>query len=184
MLLVHSAVHDLNLGEVVVREPTRLQVHDPTMFPVFRDPGGGLDLCPDAEQNAWPNVCTRVGRSERHMNPSVEQTRSLSRILRTLGSSADRDARARRRFTRRPVNVRVVLDGKVTAEGWALNLSAGGIRVMHEDALCVGDMLRVRIDGSDGLNGDGLELAGVGRVVWVKKCSDGFVSGIEFVEPM
>jgi hypothetical protein len=114
------------------------------------------------------------------MNSSVEQTRSLSRILRALGPSADRDARARRQFARRPVNVRVVLDGKSTAEAWALNLSAGGIRVMCEAALAVGDMLRVRIDGND----DGLELAGVGRVVWVKKHKDGFVSGIEFVDPL
>lgn len=116
------------------------------------------------------------------MNPSVEQTRSISRILRALGPSADRDARARRRFARRPVNVRVLLDGKSTAEAWALNLSAGGIRVMCEEALSVGDMLRLRIDAD--LREDGLELAGLGRVVWVKSCSDGFVSGIEFVEPI
>ena len=114
------------------------------------------------------------------MNPSVEQPRSIRRILRSLGPSADRDARARRQFTRRPVNVRVVLDGTSVAEGWALNLSAGGIRVMCEVALCVGDMLRVRIDGQE----DTAELAGVGRVVWVKKLADGFVSGIEFVEPL
>jgi hypothetical protein len=123
------------------------------------------------------------------MNPSVEQTRSISRILRTLGPSTDRDARARRKAARRPVNVRVVLDGKSTAEAWALNLSAGGIRVMCEAPLSVGDMLRLRIDAplraeSGTRNDDGLELAGLGRVVWVKKCSDGFVSGIEFVEPM
>ena len=113
------------------------------------------------------------------MTPSVEQTRSIRHILRTLGG-ADRDARARRKSARRAVNVRVLLDGKKSSEAWALNLSAGGIRVMGEETLAVGDMLRVRIDG----DGEGVELAGVGRVVWVIKCSDGFVSGIEFVEPM
>ncbi len=114
------------------------------------------------------------------MNPSVEQTRSISRILQALGPSADRDARARRKSARRPVNVRVVLDGTSLAEAWALNLSAGGIRVMCEVALSVGDMLRVRIDGQE----DGVELAGIGRVVWVRKHADGFISGIEFVEPL
>jgi hypothetical protein len=114
------------------------------------------------------------------MTPTFDHPRSIAQILRTLGRSADRDARARRKFARRPVNVRVALDGKSTADGWALNLSAGGIRVMCEDTLAVGDMLGLRIDGAE----DGIDLAGHGRVVWVKRCRDGFVSGIEFVEPM
>ena len=114
------------------------------------------------------------------MNPNLEHPKSISRILRTLGESADRDARARRRFARRAVNVRVLLEGTSSAEAWVLNLSAGGLRVVCEETLCVGDMLRLRIDGAE----DGAELSGHGRVVWVKRCPDGFVSGIEFVEPM
>jgi len=114
------------------------------------------------------------------MNPSLEQPRSITRILRTLGQSADRDARARRRFVRRPVNVRVTVDGTLTAEAWALNLSAGGIRVVCEESLAVGEMVRLRIEA----DAHGLELAGHGRVVWVKGCPDGYVCGIEFLDPL
>lgn len=114
------------------------------------------------------------------MNASLEPPRSISRILRALGESTDQDARARRRFARRPVNVRVVVDGTSTGVAWALNLSAGGIRVMGDETLTVGEMVKLRIDGEAA----GLDLAGHGRVVWVKKCHDGYVSGIEFLEPL
>lgn len=115
------------------------------------------------------------------MTPTLEQPRSITRILRTLGPSADRDARSRRTYVRRPVNVRVSIDGASKAEAWALNLSAGGIRVVCEQTLSVGEMVRLRIDGDDD---QGLDLAGHGRVVWVKGCPDGYVCGIEFLEPL
>lgn len=114
------------------------------------------------------------------MNTGTEHPRSITQVLRSLGRSADRDARARRQYARRPVNVRVLVDGTAAGAAWALNLSAGGIRVIGEQTLTVGEMVRLRIEG----DAPGLELAGHGRVVWVKKHRDGFVTGIEFLDPL
>jgi len=117
------------------------------------------------------------------LSPFADLDRSIPQILRTLAPSADRDARSRRVHVRRPVNVRVQLDGKLTGEGWALNLSAGGIRILTDAdvVLSVGDMLRLRIDAGEH---HGTGLTGHGRVVWLKRCPDGLVGGIQFVEPL
>lgn len=114
------------------------------------------------------------------MNSAIDIPRSLSRVLRSLGSTADLDPRARRTSARRPVNVQVLFDGRTRGEAWALNLSSGGMRLVCEEELVVGDVLCLRIEpGDDGSSG----LIGHGKVVWAKKCPDGHVIGIEFVEP-
>lgn len=121
------------------------------------------------------------------MNAAIDIPRSLSRVLRSLGRTVDLDPRARRTSARRPVNVQVLFDGRTRGEAWALNLSSGGMRLVCEEELVVGDVLCLRILATWARIEPGDEcssgLIGHGKVVWVKKCPDGHVIGIEFVEP-
>jgi PilZ domain-containing protein len=121
------------------------------------------------------------------VNPTtLELPRSMKQALRSLGRTVDLDVRARRSSVRRPVNVRVHLlpqDSRQEVsprEAWALNLSAGGMRLVSDAELQVGEILYLRIEHEVGGSAG---LAGHGRVVWVKVRPDGFVSGIEFVDP-
>lgn len=82
----------------------------------------------------------------------------------------------RRAGVRREVTERVKLEdaqGKVL-EGWALNVSRGGLRVILEDQVELGQQLRATI-GTDEV----LERAG--RVVWIQEEPDGVIVGIEFL---
>lgn len=79
---------------------------------------------------------------------------------------------------RREVTNRIVLR-KGTAEltGWALNISRGGIRVILEDPVELGQEYEVEV-GNDDAAGKRR-----GRVVWVQEESDGMIVGVEFIDP-
>ena len=67
-----------------------------------------------------------------------------------------------------------------TLEGWALNVSRGGVRVILEEKVELGAEFEVGMV-------DGAALAEaptqrVGRIVWVQEEPDGVVAGIEFCE--
>jgi hypothetical protein len=62
--------------------------------------------------------------------------------------------------------------------GWALNVSRGGLRVVVEDGVVVGQEFEVAI-GSDDSEDRAVRR---GRVVWVQPEADGQIVGIEFVE--
>jgi hypothetical protein len=83
----------------------------------------------------------------------------------------------RRGGARHDVTARVTLrssDGAVL-EGWALNISRGGIRVILEDKVDLGTEFEVTMNtGEDGTS------PVKGRVVWVQEEPDGVVAGIEF----
>lgn len=83
----------------------------------------------------------------------------------------------RRGGARHDVTARVSLktrDGAVF-EGWALNISRGGIRVILEDKVDLGTELEVTMT-----TGEDLTSPVMGRVVWVQEEPDGIVAGIEF----
>jgi hypothetical protein len=62
-----------------------------------------------------------------------------------------------------------------TREGWALNVSRGGVRVILEDKVELGSEFEVTIStGSDPAT------PVTGRIVWVQEEPDGVVVGIEF----
>jgi PilZ domain len=63
-------------------------------------------------------------------------------------------------------------------EGWALNVSRGGVRVILEEKIEPGTHFEVTLIGGTG-PGDPLSPQ-VGRVVWVQEEPDGVVAGIEF----
>jgi hypothetical protein len=78
------------------------------------------------------------------------------------------------------VSLHCAASGKLL-EGWALNVSRGGVRVILEDKVEPGARFEVRLTGAGGSNPP-LALAEPqsGRVVWVQEEPDGVVAGIEF----
>jgi hypothetical protein len=86
----------------------------------------------------------------------------------------------RRGGARREVSARVTLkapSGQVF-EGWALNVSKGGVRVILEDKVELGTEFEVTL--TSGANGPASPAQTVGRIVWVQEEPDGVVAGIEF----
>ena len=65
--------------------------------------------------------------------------------------------------------------GSVTLCGWALNLSRGGVRVLLEERVELGQELEVSTAAPEG--------ARAGRVVWVQHERDGTIAGVAFLEP-
>jgi hypothetical protein len=82
----------------------------------------------------------------------------------------------RRGGARREVTERVTLrtaEGKVL-EGWALNVSRGGLRVILEDKVVLGQKFDVAVGTDDVLNR-------TARIVWVQEEPDGVIVGLEFM---
>jgi hypothetical protein len=80
----------------------------------------------------------------------------------------------RRGGARREVTERVTLkaeDGR-TLEGWALNVSRGGVRAILEEKVILGQKFDVTLGDAD--------LKRSGRIVWVQEEPDGVIVGIEY----
>lgn len=76
---------------------------------------------------------------------------------------------------RREASERVVLRrADVTIDGWTLNLSRGGVRVVVEEPLVEGDEVEVQV-------GDGSTFR-PGRVVWINEQADGQIVGVQFLD--
>ncbi|HTQ42306.1 MAG TPA: PilZ domain-containing protein [Polyangiaceae bacterium] len=96
----------------------------------------------------------------------------------TTGTPAGPDVHATRRGgARHDLTARVTLKAKDGAvlEGWALNISRGGIRVILEEKVDPGTEFEVTMT-----TGTDPSSPVVGRVVWVQEEPDGVVAGIEF----
>jgi len=112
-----------------------------------------------------------VGRTSNPSRPAIA-------VLSKLPPMPDLHDRVHRRASERwPVNVRVSIDGR-TEEAWAINLSAGGVRVVAEAQLEVGEEVFLRMGDPPGSGG----LHGRGRVVWVRRQGEDVVAGIEFLQ--
>jgi len=82
----------------------------------------------------------------------------------------------RRGGVRREVTERVTFkseDGKVF-DGWALNVSRGGLRAILEDKVHLGQKFEVSLGTEESA------LIRSGRIVWVQEEPDGVIVGIEF----
>ena len=102
--------------------------------------------------------------------------RSVVSLLSKLPSVPDlHDGVARRASIRRPSNVRVEIAGRTDA-AWAINLSTGGVRILADVHLKVGERVSLRM-GDDPAHG----LHGRGRVVWVRAQGEDVIAGIEFI---
>lgn len=84
----------------------------------------------------------------------------------------------RRAGPRREVSERVLMKRKdeTVLDGWALNISRGGLRAILEANLDLGEELDITVGEEDKS-----PLTRRGRVVWIQEESDGIVVGIEFV---
>jgi hypothetical protein len=71
---------------------------------------------------------------------------------------------------------RPALSAPPTLEGWALNVSRGGLRVILEDRVELGAEFEITIS----TNGKEASPPQPGRVVWIQEEPDGVVAGIEF----
>ena len=81
----------------------------------------------------------------------------------------------RRGGARREVTERVALKAEdgTTLEGWALNVSRGGLRAILEEKVVLGQKFDVAI-GTDEV------MLRPSRVVWVQEEPDGVIVGLEF----
>ncbi len=86
----------------------------------------------------------------------------------------------RRGGTRSGVTARVTLAGLAgearTLEGWALNVSRGGVRLILEEQVQVGDEYGVTVGDRESS-----PLVRRGRIVWLQQEADGVVVGLEFI---
>jgi hypothetical protein len=82
----------------------------------------------------------------------------------------------RRGGARREVSTRVFLkkpDGEAVLEGWALNVSRGGVRAILEEKVELGQEFEVEVGTGDGPPRNG-------RIVWMQEEPDGVIVGVEF----
>jgi hypothetical protein len=107
------------------------------------------------------------------MEPAVKNRKHLTP---SMGVALTRGAHAMRRGgARREVTERVILKGEEKSyEGWALNVSRGGVRAILEEQLKLGDEFEVTI-------GDAAPLVRRARVVWLQEEKDGVIVGLEFI---
>jgi hypothetical protein len=139
------------------------------------------------------------------MTISVKKRRSLTPSSETPDKvAADGLHATRRGGARRGLSARVTLTGRSgkvlgqVLEGWALNVSRGGVRVILEEKVDLGAEFDVTLSGvvaeggpspdassnwpapaSDGRDGT-VDVPSTGRIVWVQEEPDGVVAGIEF----
>jgi hypothetical protein len=79
---------------------------------------------------------------------------------------------------RRQLTTRVVLRANdAEMVGWALNISRGGIRLILEENVVVGQEFDVTVTSE----GAAPTPASRGRVVWVQEERDGMIVGLQFV---
>jgi hypothetical protein len=108
---------------------------------------------------------------------SVKNRRSLTPDLGV--PAADGTHPVRRGGNRHELTERIRIVGKnlKTREGWALNVSRGGVRAMFEESVELGEEYEVTI----GEEGAASPLTRRGRVVWVQDEPDGMIVGFEFL---
>ncbi len=83
-----------------------------------------------------------------------------------------------RREVRREVSERVMLRrGQASCEGWTLNISRGGVRVIVEGTIALGQVFDLTVGTASAS-----PLARQGRVVWFQQEADGYIVGFEFVQ--
>jgi hypothetical protein len=92
----------------------------------------------------------------------------------------------RRGGARHEVSARVTLVSRLpqpdgaqrTLEGWALNVSRGGVRVILEEKVELGAEFDIAmVDGTALAEAPTIH---VGRIVWVQEEPDGVIAGVEF----
>jgi len=65
-------------------------------------------------------------------------------------------------------------ESKGPLEGWALNVCHGGMRIISETPLKVGETIAVEVQSG------GRSYSGTAKVCWVREQADGVIAGLEF----
>jgi hypothetical protein len=109
--------------------------------------------------------------------PDPKNRRSLTPSTGSIPAAGDGVHATRRGGARHEVSSRVALKAKSgeVLEGWALNVSRGGVRVILEEKVELGSEFEVTLS-----TGEDPATPVTGRVVWVQEEPDGVVAGIEF----
>jgi predicted RNA-binding protein with TRAM domain len=118
-----------------------------------------------------------VERNRRSLTPAVG--------LPAAGVHATRRAGARHEVSTRVALKRVRASGLPSSadviDGWALNVSRGGVRVILEEKVELGDEFDVSLlDRADAGDGPASNRVQRGCIVWVQEENDGMVAGIAF----
>lgn len=92
-------------------------------------------------------------------------------------SSSPRTLRRQGGGARVNVSKRVlVFRGQDEIDGWALNMSRGGLRIIVEDVLAAGEDIRISIGDED----DDDYVIRNARIAWAREEPDGTIAGVEF----
>ena len=113
------------------------------------------------------------------VSPPLVDAKNRRSLTPSTGIPTGDDVHATRRgAARHDVSSRVTLKAKSGAvlEGWALNVSRGGVRVILEESVELGSEFEVTLS-----TGEDASAPQNGRVVWVQEEPDGVVAGIEFL---
>lgn len=87
----------------------------------------------------------------------------------------DEDAHAMRRGeSRTEASERIVVRrGDALLDAWTLNVSAGGLRLVIEEKVALGDILEIRQD---------TDVWRAAQIVWIQEEPDGSVVGVEYTD--
>lgn len=112
----------------------------------------------------------------------MTKRRSLTPPDAVAGGPAGGLHATRRGGARRELTARVTLKGKSgeVLEGWALNVSRGGVRVILEQRVDLGTEFDVTLSPADSADQTSKTTHSAGRIVWVQEEPDGVIAGIEF----
>lgn len=125
--------------------------------------------------------------------PHPSEKLPLERLVELLPDDGEHDARwgARRQGERipfaKPIAISKVEEdgGRISEveleaefEGWALNVCHGGMRIITEEPLKVGDEIQLEVVSA------GRTYLGKARVQWIRAQADGVVAGLSFHDAM
>jgi PilZ domain len=114
-------------------------------------------------------------KNRRSLTP-LPQIQSPGDIHATRRGGARHELSARVSLKPTPGGLQLAGTAAPVLEGWALNVSRGGLRVILEERVDLGAEFEITI--SEG-SAEGATLH-CGRIVWVQEEPDGVVAGIEF----
>lgn len=121
-------------------------------------------------------------KNRRSLTPNTADTPGPA--LESADDSGPKVHATRRGGARHEISARVTLAAVGPAshgeplEGWALNISRGGVRVILEGKVDLGAEFEITM--TEGVGPDTTTNRRLGRIVWVQDEPDGVIAGIEF----
>ena len=160
----------------MARPAVNPRVRDERNGPLAADEGAADPKRPAHEEGSPERAQTPVSGSTHRSWYHPKAVSKRSSISPEEGAEVTGSMPMRRTDVRREVSERVVVrrEGGESLEGWALNVSRGGVRAIFEASVELGEEVQVSIGEGDG------SLVRRGRVVWKQDEPDGTILGVEF----